>query len=109
MTLEVPVWLQKGSYTAQADRTLVDNLFTAGVIDAQTAPGTNPPPATTGLQATANATTLAVDIAAGVCVIAGTDQTRQGKYVCRNTAVVTQALTARPASGNTRIDPGFTP
>jgi hypothetical protein len=106
MTLETPVWLQHGSFAAQADRTLIDNLYTAGVLDPQATPTPNVVVAasSTQLQVNPNASSLAVDVSAGVCVINGTDQTNQGKYVCRNTAVVTLALTARPASGNTRID-----
>lgn len=104
MALETPIWIQSGSFSSLADRTLIDTAFTAGVLDAQTAPTVNPPPGSTDLHVAPNATTLSVDVAAGSCVIAGSDQTRQGKYVCRNNAVTTVAIAPRPASGLTRLD-----
>jgi hypothetical protein len=103
MTLETPVWLQQGSFSSYADRTALDAMFEPGVLDAQTAP-VQVAPASTDLAVTPNATTLSVDVAPGVAVIAGTDQTRQGKYVVRNTATVNVPITARPAAGQSRID-----
>jgi hypothetical protein len=56
------------------------------------------------MQGGANASTLSVDVQPGTCVIAGTDQVRQGKYVCRNNAVANVVLSPRPAAGSARID-----
>lgn len=104
MALEVPVWVQRGDFPSHLDRLLVDTLFDVGVLDAQTAPAVNPPPASFDLRVVPNASRLAVDVAPGVAVIAGSDQTRQGKYVCRSTAVETVDLDPRPSTGLTRRD-----
>jgi hypothetical protein len=105
MTLQMPVWLQKGNYTGQNDRWLADTLLEVGVLDAQTRPAVDPAATGSGsLKATANATTLSVDIAAGTCVVAGSDQTFQGKYVCISDATANVTLAARPAAGQNRID-----
>jgi hypothetical protein len=104
MALETPLWIQSGSFSSLADRTLIDTAWTAGVLDAQAAPTVNPPPGSTDLKVAPNATVLAVDVAAGSAIIAGGDQTRQGKYVCRNNAVTTVAIAPRPATGLSRLD-----
>jgi hypothetical protein len=103
VTLETPLWIQQGSFSSYLDRLALDTMFEPGVLDAQTPP-VQVAPASTDLQCSANGTTLSVDVAPGVAVIAGTDQTRQGKYVVRNTAAVNIPLTARPAAGQSRID-----
>ena len=103
MTLEAPLWIQLGSFASQNDRLLIDTLTTDGVLDGRADPVTVLP-ASPDLACTPNIATLSVDVAAGVAVITGTDQTRQGKYVCRSTATTTVALDPRPAGGQTRID-----
>jgi len=103
MALEVPVWIQKGSYAAVQDRTLSLLLFGDGVADGRADP-VNLLPASTDLKCGPNASSLAVDVQPGTCVVTGTDQVRQGRYVCRSTAVQTVTLAARPAAGTTRID-----
>jgi len=105
MTLQMPVWLQKGNYTGQNDRWLADTLLEVGVLDAQARPATDPAATgSTSLKVTANASTLSVDVAAGTCVVAGSDQTNQGKYVCVSDAVANVTVAARPAAGQNRID-----
>jgi hypothetical protein len=103
MTLEAPLWIQLGTFASQNDRLLIDTLLAAGVLDGRADPVTVLP-ASGDLAATPNASSLAVDVAPGVCVVTGTDQTRQGKYVCRSTAIQTVALSPRPAAGQSRID-----
>ncbi|HEY2300783.1 MAG TPA: hypothetical protein VGH66_02765 [Acidimicrobiales bacterium] len=103
MTLETPVWIQSGSFPSRMDRLLVDTVMGAGVLDGRPDPVTVLP-ASTALKVAPNASTLAVDVSAGVGVIAGTDQTNQGKYVCRSTATQTVTINPRPASGQSRLD-----
>ena len=103
MALEVPVWIQKGSYAAVQDRTWTTTLVSDGVSDGRADPVALLP-FSTDLKCGPNASSLAVDVQPGVCVITGTDAVRQGRYVCRSTAVQTVPLAARPAAGTTRID-----
>lgn len=91
--LNVPLWLQQGSYPARQDRTLLAALFTEGVMGTgdlavtQRAAGTN----------------MSVDIAAGSAAISGTTQDDQGVYLAESTAVENRAIAAAPATG-TRTD-----
>jgi hypothetical protein len=103
MTLEAPLWIQLGTFASQNDRLLIDTLLAAGVLDGRADPVTVLP-ASGDLACAPNGSSLAVDVAAGVAVVTGTDQTRQGKYVCRSTATQTVALSPRPAAGQSRID-----
>jgi hypothetical protein len=103
MTLESPVWIQSGSFPSRMDRLLIDTLITAGVSDGRADP-VSVLPASSALHVTPNATTLAVDVAPGVGVINGTDQTNQGKYVCRSTAIQTVTINPRPPAGQSRLD-----
>jgi len=47
---------------------------------------------------------MSVDIAAGTCCIAGTDQANQGRYVTRSTGVENRTIAAAPGAGQSRID-----
>ena len=95
MTLETPIWLQGGTYSARLDRSLLDVIFTEGVVDpggsallvAQRAIGAND----------------SVDIAAGAAIITGDDEANQGKYYVRNTAVTNVVFTPAPGTDE-RID-----
>jgi hypothetical protein len=95
VALETPIWLQGGTYSARQDRSLLDVIFTEGVIDpggsallvAERAIGAND----------------TVDVAAGAAIITGDDEADQGKYYVRNTAVVNVAFTPAPGSDE-RID-----
>ena len=86
-------WLQNVDYPARIDRVLYDNLWEQGVIGASsfavTAQGT---PA------------MAVDVAAGVAVITGTDQSFQGKYLARSESVTTGVTIAAAPGSGTRYD-----
>ncbi len=95
MALETPIWLQGGTYSARQDRSLLDVIFTEGVIDpggsallvAERAIGAND----------------TVDVAAGAAIITGDDESDQGKYYVRNTAVVNVAFDPAPGTDE-RID-----
>jgi hypothetical protein len=95
MSLETPIWLQGGTYSARLDRSLLDVIFSEGVVDpggsallvAERAAGAND----------------SVDVAAGAAIITGDDEANQGKYYVRNTAVVNVAFTPAPGSDE-RID-----
>lgn len=95
MALETPVWLQAGTYSARQDRQLIDAIFTEGVFDK----------ATGGLAVTqkAGGTDDSVDVAAGVAVITGDDESNQGKYFVRNTATENVVFNPPPGSDE-RID-----
>jgi hypothetical protein len=93
--LETPIWLQGGTYSARQDRSLLDVIFTEGVIDpggsallvAERAIGAND----------------TVDVAAGAAIITGDDEADQGKYYVRNTTTVNVAFTPAPGVDQ-RID-----
>jgi hypothetical protein len=95
VALETPIWLQGGTYSARLDRSLLDVIFTEGVIDpggsallvAERAAGAND----------------SVDVAAGAAIITGDDEADQGKYYVRNTAVVNVAFDPAPGTDE-RID-----
>ena len=95
MALETPIWLQGGTYSARQDRSLLDVIFTEGVID----PGGS---ALLVSERAAGANDT-VDVAAGAAIITGDDEANQGKYYVRNTAVVNVAFTPAPGSDE-RID-----
>lgn len=92
MTLKNPLFLENLTYSATDMRGLIDDLFTPGVIGS-------------GLAVTQHAGTAnrSVDVALGVCYIAGTDLAGQKKYRFESTAVVNVPLAAAPSSGNSRI------
>jgi hypothetical protein len=95
MALETPIWLQGGTYSARLDRSLLDVIFTEGVVD----------PAGSALLAVQRAAGAndSVDVAAGAAIIAGDDESNQGKYYVRNTAVTNVVFTPAPGSDE-RID-----
>lgn len=93
MTLEVPLWAQGGTYPARLDRMLIAAMHDEGVIDLTAF-------AVTERGAGANFT---VDVSAGDAVVTGDDETDQGNYYVRSTAVENIAVTAAPGS-NSRID-----
>jgi hypothetical protein len=95
MTLSVPVWLQNGTYSARLDRTFADVLFTEGVID----PGAGAFLVSERGSGPNNTT----DVAVGIAVIEGDDETNQGKYVVRNDAVINLAFNPVPTV-DPRID-----
>jgi microcystin-dependent protein len=88
-----PNWLQNVDYPARIDRVLYDNLWEQGVIGA------------TSFAVTQRGTpSMAVDVAAGVAIVTGTDQSFQGKYLCRSEAPdLNMTIAAAPGSG-TRYD-----
>lgn len=89
----IPNWLQNVDYPARIDRVLYDNLWEQGVIGA------------TSFAVTQRGTpSMAVDVAAGVAIVTGTDQAFQGKYLCRSETVTSNlTIAAAPGSG-TRYD-----
>jgi hypothetical protein len=95
VALETPIWLQGGTYSARQDRSLLDVIFTEGVID----------PGGSALLVAERATGAndTVDVAAGAAIITGDDEADQGKYYVRNTAVVNVAFTPAPGVDQ-RID-----
>lgn len=86
-------WLQNVDYPARIDRVLYDNLWEQGVIGASSF-------AVTALGTPA----MAVDVAAGVAVITGTDQSFQGKYLARSESVTTGVTIAAAPGSGTRYD-----
>jgi hypothetical protein len=95
MALETPIWLQGGTYSARLDRSLLDVIFTEGVVD----PGGS---ALLVSQRGAGAND-SVDIAAGAAIITGDDEANQGKYYVRHTAVSNVVFSPAPGS-DSRID-----
>jgi hypothetical protein len=95
MALETPIWLQGGTYSARLDRSLLDVIFSEGVVD----PGAG---ALLASQRAAGAND-SVDVAAGAAIIAGDDEADQGKYYVRNTAVSNVVFTPAPGA-DSRID-----
>jgi hypothetical protein len=95
MTLSVPVWLQNGTYSARLDRTFADVLFTEGIID----PGGGSLLVSERGIGPNNST----DVAVGIAVIEGDDETNQGKYVVRNDAVINLSFSPVPTV-DPRID-----
>lgn len=90
-----PIWQQNRAYSARLDRTVADLIFTEGVVD----PGggdfevieTSPQ-------------SLSVAVGVGRAIIEGDDETRQGKYLVVNDAVLNVPITAAPVAPNDRID-----
>jgi len=82
-------WLQNVDYPARIDRVLYDNLWEQGVIGGSSFAVTQ-----------RGTPSMAVDVAAGVAVITGTDQSFQGKYLARSEAATTNlTIAAAPGSG----------
>lgn len=83
------------TYTANEWRTLLTNLFTEGILGAGSF-------AVTQRAAGAN---MQLDIAAGVAVLTGDDAAGQGRYLIRDDAADTEAVTISTANPtNPRID-----
>jgi len=70
-----PIWQQNRKYSARHDRTFADVLFSEGVLD----------PGSGQYEVTQNSLGLdnSVDVAPGLAVIQGDDETNQGKYLVR--------------------------
>lgn len=83
------LWMQNLDYPARLDRVFADNIWTAGVLGGTSFEVSPSSPAA-----------LTVDVAAGVCVVEGGDQTAQGKYLVRKqTGETGIAIAAAPGSG----------
>ena len=67
-------WQQNESYTASEDRAVLTALFTAGVLD--------PDSGALAVTERAAGANMSVDVAAGRCVVEGTEQADQGNYLC---------------------------
>jgi len=93
VTLEAPLFLQAGTYPAEAVRALVAAAFHPGVCGAGEL-------AVTQRGAGANMT---VDVAAGTILIPGATSQR-GVYLCRSTATASVTIGAAPGAGDSRID-----
>jgi microcystin-dependent protein len=93
MTLEEPKWLQNGTYAARMDRGILSTLWWEGV------------PSLLDFRVTQRAlgTNMSVDVAPGEAWVQGDDETDQGVYLCRSTAVENVLIDAN-SSGSTRID-----
>lgn len=92
MAFEI-LWLEEVEYSARLDRYLIDVLLTEGMVGSGF-----------GVSQRAAGANTSVDVAAGYAVVTGDDETRQGKYLLRNTATYNLVMPARPAAGNNRID-----
>jgi hypothetical protein len=87
--------LQGGTYSARQDRSLLDVIFTEGVI--------NPGGSALLVAERAIGANDTVDVAAGAAIITGDDEADQGKYYVRNTTTVNVAFTPAPGVDQ-RID-----
>lgn len=84
------LWLQEVDYPARIDRTVFDNIWTEGILGASSLAVSQSAP-----------TAMTVQVAAGVAVIQGDDQTAQGKYLVREILPTTGvAIAAAPGSGS---------
>jgi microcystin-dependent protein len=86
-------WLQNVDYPARIDRVLYDNLWEQGVIGGSSFAVTQ-----------RSTPSMAVDVAAGVAVITGTDQSFQGKYLARSESAETNVTIAAAPGSGTRYD-----
>lgn len=93
MTFEKPLWMQNNTYPARLDRGLFAQLWDEGVMDL------------TALKVTQRAAgaNFTVDVSIGDAVVTGDDQTDQGNYLVKATAVENATITAAPGS-NSRYD-----
>lgn len=93
MTIEVPLYTQGGTYSAHMDRFMLALNYDEGVIDlscfkvSQRAAGAN----------------FSVDISLGEAIVQGDDETNQGCYAARCTAIENVVIGGAPGS-NSRID-----
>jgi len=95
MALEVPVWMQEGTYSARQDRQLIAALSSGGVVA--------PHAGGFAVSERAAGPNFTVDVAAGRAVVPGTSQPGQGSYLCVSTA--TENVAVPPAPGaNSRVD-----
>lgn len=90
-----PIWQQNRQYSARLDRTVVDLIFTEGVV--------NPGGGDFAVSQT-SPLSLSVAIATGRAVIQGDDEVRQGKYLIVSDTVLNVPITAAPVAPNSRID-----
>jgi hypothetical protein len=90
-----PIWQQNRAYSARLDRTVVDLIFTEGVVD----PDLDNFEVT---ETTPQSLSVAVDV--GRAVIDGDDEVRQGKYLIVSDSVLNVPITAAPLAPNDRID-----
>ncbi|HSS11142.1 MAG TPA: hypothetical protein VLL25_14745 [Acidimicrobiales bacterium] len=91
-----PIWLQNLSYPAREDRSLLDLLFpVAGV----------PFEGDMAVRPRALGANMSVDVAPGWVIVAGTDMSYQGKYLCpTGSAIINVPIGPAPAAGLTRRD-----
>lgn len=87
MTID-PLWLQELDYPARLDRMVFDAIWTEGVIGANDFEVTQSSP-----------TAMSVDVASGIAVVTGDDQSFQGKYVVRAETNDVLSIDAAPGSG----------
>jgi microcystin-dependent protein len=93
VAIEDPLWLQGLDYEARLDRQVIELLGTEGIVTP-----------TSFLVAPRSAgANMSVDVSAGRAIIQGDDETNQGRYLVRSTAVENVTLSAAPGS-NSRID-----
>lgn len=90
-----PIWQQNRQYSARLDRTVVDLIFTEGVV--------NPGGGDFAVTQT-SPLSLSVAVAIGRAVIQGDDETRQGKYLIVSDTVLNVPIAAAPIAPNSRID-----
>jgi len=89
-----PIWQQNRQYSARLDRTVVDLIYTEGVVGFG---------AGEFLVTETSPQSLSVAVAIGRAVIQGDDETRQGKYLVVNDTVLNVPIAAAPTA-NSRID-----
>lgn len=93
MTLSNPLWLQNHQdYNAADARAMITGLWSAGVVSGMAVSQASPTPA------------MSVQVAAGGCVIEGTETAGQGSYLCLSDATESVAIAASPGSGQSRVD-----
>lgn len=95
MTIETPLYMQEGVYSARQDRMVFDSVYDEGVVD----------PASNGLKVSQRGAgaNMSVDVTAGKAVITGDDAALQGKYFVRSTALENVVIAAADPT-NPRID-----
>ena len=84
-----PLWMQNAIYPAGVDRSLVTATLPPGVLSNELVVG----PRALGAD-------MSVDVAAGRCVVAGTDVPDQGHYLCTSHEVVNLPVASRPGRGS---------
>jgi microcystin-dependent protein len=93
MTIQVPNWLQAGTYSAKLDRQVIAAQFDEGVLT----------PLSFRVLAATPSPTMNVTVTAGKAYVKGDDEPFQGNYLVLNDADAVVAWPAAPGS-NSRID-----